>query len=216
MKKLLLCAAVIAASFATVNAQENFKFGIVGGLNVSTIRQGGEAAELANSLYKSKVGYHVGVRTEFGLSKAVNGLYLDASALLSVKGVKAEFLGTVTHNAAYLEIPIHAGYKYAITDNFSVFGSFGPYVGFGLFGKTKASFLDETISYDTFKGEDSIIKRFDWGLGLNAGVEINNKIRVGVGYDLGLANISKPIEGEDADDAPLRNRNFTVSVAYMF
>lgn len=31
------------------------------------------------------------------------------------------------------------GYKYAINDNFAIFGNFGPYFAVGLFGKMKAT-----------------------------------------------------------------------------
>ncbi len=34
-------------------------------------------------------------------------------------------------------MPVRVGYKYAVNDDFSLFGSVGPYMAVGLFGKAK-------------------------------------------------------------------------------
>ncbi len=223
MKKILLLVAIVATSVMSVNAQENLKWGVVAGMNLSKMSATG---------LDSKLGYHVGVRAELGLPQVANGLYLDASALLSAKGAKMDFgdLGSQKINANYLEIPIHIGYKYAVNDNFSVFGSFGPYFSYGLFGKTKVEELDyddeyelmkTSSKYDTF-GNDGL-KRFDCGLGLNVGVEIKKTYRVAIGYDFGLTETykSKFDAGEENYEefdfgSGAKNRNLTISVAYMF
>ena len=224
MKKILLFIAVMAMGLGSINAQDNLKWGVVAGMNVSKLSTAG----LGN-----KIGYHVGARAELGLSQVANGLYLDAAALISAKGAKTDAgdLGGINVNATYLEIPIHVGYKYAVSDNFNVFGSFGPYVGIGLFGKTKVDELDYDSShelvntsykYNTF-GDG--YKRFDMGLGFNVGVEIQQKYRISLGYDFGFlkTNDSNFEEGdEDFEEMEIdlasgaKNRNLTISVAYMF
>ncbi len=85
------------------------------------------------------------------------------------------------------------GYKYAINDNFAIFGNFGPYFAVGLFGKMKATgyLIDEveglTSIHDSAKVFGSnAMKRFDFGLGLKAGVEFFQKYQVSIGYDWGL------------------------------
>lgn len=207
----------------SVNAQDNLKWGVVAGMNVSKMSTAG---------LDNKIGYHVGVRAELGLPQVANGLYLDAAALISAKGAKTDAgdLGGINVNATYLEIPIHVGYKYAVNDNFNVFGSFGPYVGIGLFGKTKVDELDYDSShelvntsykYNTF-GDG--YKRFDMGLGLNVGVEIQQKYRISLGYDFGLLKAFDAASENNGDDEEMeinlasgaKNRNLTISVAYMF
>lgn len=223
MKKILLFAFVMAMGLGSVNAQDNLKWGVVAGMNVSKLSTAG----LGN-----KIGYHVGARAELGLPQVANGLYLDAAALLSAKGAKTDAgdLGGINVNATYLEIPIHVGYKYAINENFNVFGSFGPYVGIGLFGKTKVDELDyngshelvnTSYKYNTF-GDG--YKRFDMGLGLNVGVEIQQKYRISLGYDFGLLKAFDAASENNGDDEEMeinlasgaKNRNLTISVAYMF
>ena len=223
MKKILLFIAVMAMGLGSVNAQDNLKWGVVAGMNVSKMSTAG---------LDNKIGYHVGVRAELGLPQVANGLYLDAAALISAKGAKTDAgdLGGINVNATYLEIPIHVGYKYAVNDNFNVFGSFGPYVGIGLFGKTKVDELDYDSShelvntsykYNTF-GDG--YKRFDMGLGLNVGVEIQQKYRISLGYDFGLLKAFDAASENNGDDEEMeinlasgaKNRNLTISVAYMF
>lgn len=223
MKKISLLVAALAVSFMSINAQESLKWGVVAGMNVSKMSATG---------LDSKIGYHVGVRAELGLPQVANGLYLDAAALLSSKGAKTDMgdLGNQKISANYLEIPIHIGYKYAVNDNFSVFGSFGPYFGYGLFGKTKVEELDydddyelikTSSKYDTF-GNDGL-KRFDCGLGFNIGVELKKTYRVSLGYDFGLTETYKSkfdAGDENYEELDLgsgaKNRNLTISVAYMF
>ncbi len=91
------------------------------------------------------------------------------AALLSLKGTQINGNdASLKFNPYYLEIPIHMGYKYAINDNFAIFGNFGPYFAVGLFGKMKATgyLIDEveglTSIHDSAKVFGSnAMKRFD-------------------------------------------------------
>ena len=74
------------------------------------------------------------------MPQIAQGVYLDMAALLSLKGTQINGNdASLKFNPYYLEIPIHMGYKYAINDNFAIFGNFGPYFAVGLFGKMKAT-----------------------------------------------------------------------------
>ena len=138
------------------------------------------------------------------------------AALLSLKG--AQINGndaSLKFNPYYLEIPIHMGYKYAINDNFAIFGNFGPYFAVGLFGKMKATgyLIDEveglTSIHDSAKVfGNNAMKRFDFGLGLKAGVEFFQKYQVSIGYDWGLL--------DNIEDSGNKNRNLMLSVGYFF
>lgn len=86
----------------------------------------------------------------------------------------------------------------------------------GLFGKAKlkvdgdiadiAELGDNSMSEDIF-GDDGL-KRFDFGLGLKAGVEFNKKYQVAISYDFGLVEVAK--------DLGMKNRNLMISLGYMF
>ena len=46
-------------------------------------------------------------------------------------------LASIKFNPYYLEVPVRVGYKYAVNDDFSLFGSVGPYMAVGLVWKSK-------------------------------------------------------------------------------
>ncbi|MFS2703189.1 outer membrane beta-barrel protein, partial [Bacteroides xylanisolvens] len=133
MKKALLLFALVAISVVSINAQDNLKWGVMAGMNVSKYTITG---------FDSRIGFHAGVKAEVGLSQDANGsgAYMDFAALLTLKGAKVDggSLASITFNPYYLEVPVRVGYKYAVNDDFSLFGSVGPYIAVGLFGKAKA------------------------------------------------------------------------------
>ena len=70
-----------------------------------------------------------------------------------------------------------------------VFGSFGPYFGVGIFGTSKGTDDGVSSKPDVFSSDG--LKRFDFGLGLRAGVAMFDNYRIYVGYDWGLVDVSK-------------------------
>jgi hypothetical protein len=211
MKKLF----VIIVSFvfcAAASAQQKTRWGVVIGMNSS---------ELTSSWsFDSRIGFHLGVKAEIGLPQVTQGAYLETAMLLSLKGEKTstDFDGdeAIKVNPYYLEIPVHIGYRYALNKNFNLFGSFGPYFAYGLFGKIKADVIGPKgngyeVKTDAFGS--NTMKHFDFGLGGRIGAEFNNKIQLSVGYDYGL---TKPFSSDNASVYGKYNRNLSISVAYMY
>ncbi|MEF8804945.1 MULTISPECIES: porin family protein [Bacteroides] len=209
MKKVLLFFVLVAMSVVSVNAQDNLKWGVMAGMNVSKYTITG---------FDSRIGFHAGVKAELGLSQEASGAYMDFAALLTLKGAKIDggSIASIKFNPYYLEVPVHVGYKYAVNDDFALFGNVGPYIAVGLFGKVKAK-VDGNIadlgelgtnsaSEDIF-GDDGL-KRFDFGLGLKAGVEFSKKYQLAISYDFGLVEVAK--------DLGMKNRNLMISLGYMF
>lgn len=203
MKKILVLFALLMTGVMGIHAQEGLKWGAMAGMNSSKFSTDG---------FDSKVGFHVGIKAEKDLPQIAQGVYLDMAALLSLKGTQINGNdASLKFNPYYLEIPIHMGYKYAINDNFAIFGNFGPYFAVGLFGKMKATgyLIDEveglTSIHDSAKVFGSnAMKRFDFGLGLKAGVEFFQKYQVSIGYDWGLL--------DNIEDSGNKNRNLMLSV----
>ena len=209
MKKVLLLIAMLTVSLASINAQGNLRWGATVGMNSSNFSITG---------FDSKVGFHAGVKAEVGLPQFSDGLYLDMGALLTLKGAKVDGGSAATNkfNPYYLEIPVHLGYKYAVNEDFAIFGNAGPYVAIGLFGKAKlkGDWIDGIM--DEYGGDDNstnvfgddAMKRFDFGLGLKAGVEFNQKFQISIGYDWGLI--------ENIKDSGNKNRNLMISLGCFF
>lgn len=207
MKKILVLFALLMTGVMGIHAQEGLKWGAMAGMNFSKFSSDG---------FDSKVGFHVGIKAEKDLSQIAQGVYLDMAALLSLKGAQASAGGaSLKINPYYLEIPIHMGYKHAVAENISLFANFGPYFAVGLFGKMKET--DYSIDavggftniYDSASAFGSnALKRFDFGLGLKAGIEFCQKYQLSIGYDWGLI--------DNIENGSNKNRNLMLSLGYCF
>lgn len=219
MKKLFVLVACAVLSLGAF-AQNKLSWEVEAGMNLAKMNVTG---------YDSRVGFHAGIRGKYELSSLTDGLYANAGAFLSLKGASVDWgdLASSKCNAYYLEVPVHLGYQYAVNDNFSVFGEFGPYFAYGLFGNTSASSMDFEDGESTSESHSTFdeLKRFDFGLGLRVGVEIRQRYTFSVGYDMGLANIwDKGYWSDDDYDydeeiyAPgsVKNRNLTITLGYKF
>lgn len=138
-------------------------------------------------------------------------------------------------NKYMLELPILIGYKLELHKGISIFASGGGYIGYGLFGKYKGTLMEVAISAPEYpiteypslgempntsyevkftEGSQNVYgspnneKRFDWGLGVKAGVELFERLQISASYDWGMNKLySETSEGN--------NRNFMVSCAFM-
>lgn len=210
MRKLLPLLSFALLLSATVSAQ-GIRYGITGGMNVGNYAIESESSSFTSD---SRIGFRAGFRMEIGAPFIYDGFYFLGEVLLSSKGSKLttsieDTRVSMTSRPYYLEIPLHIGYHYAFKNSsFGIFGSFGPYFGVGLFGTDKVTVGEVSSKPDTFSSDN--MKRFDFGLGLRAGVSMFEHYRIYVGYDWGLVNIA-----QDSEDK-VNNRNFYVGAAYMF
>lgn len=196
--KSLLVAVVAILAVTSLNAQENkLTFGVKAGMNLSNFT--GDAD------MDAKIGFNAGVTMDYAIT---NEMYVLTGLELNSKGAKQSLEGDkVTMNLLYLQLPVHFGYKLQVAEATKLVFHAGPYVGFGVAGKSSATVDGEKVKEDSFGDEG--FKRFDFGLGLGVGAEFG-KIGVGLGYDFGLLNII------DANGASVKNGNFYVSVGYKF
>ena len=164
---------------------ETPRFEGVVGLNFSTLDKSG---------IKFRPGFHVGFRASYDIPQVTQGFYVNAATLVSFRGFKID---SISFNPFYLDIPIHAGYKYDMDERFALFIEAGPYFGIGLFGKAAGQNL--------FSDEVGF-KRMDIGLGLRGGTTLNQKLSISLGSDFGFIKVS--------DDIPFKPRNIYVSVGY--
>ncbi len=190
MKKFaLLLLAMVLATGMSMNAQKKLQWEAVIGMNVAKVDVSGTS---------SRIGIHVGARLNLQLpSVDQSGFFANAAALLSLKGYEA---GGQKLNPTYLEIPIHAGYLYRVSDDVAIFGDAGPYLAFGLFGKSGGMGVFSDTGWHW--------NNFDMGLGFRAGLEFKRHFTLSVGYDFGLVNV--------IDNTSMKNRNFMMTLGYKF
>lgn len=202
MKSLSLSICIILFS-AAIHAQSPIRYGVTSGINFSKYL----SADLNYS-----TGYQIGVSTELGLPSIHRNMYINSTLLLTQKGGKSNDLDNLKINACYLELPIHIGIKQKLSGKFTLFEEAGPYLAWGLSGKTKAD------SYSSYSGEQdgykyntfskSGLKRWDFGLGLKVGTEYMNHVRLAWGMDFGLMEVTK--------SSNAKNFNTYFAASYLF
>lgn len=218
--KTCLVAIALLIGINTYAQDKPITFGVKAGVNLSNF--GGDGADGMDA----KIGFNVGLTVDYALTQ---DLYLLTGLEFTMKGGKDEgsismvdptygsisFTGKENDNPMYLQIPIHLGYKLAVTDGTKIVFRAGPYVAYGIGGKTKlegkfikdGTTIDLDDDYDFF-GKD-MAKRFDFGLGLGVGAEFG-KIGATLGYDFGLVNIAP------SDLAKIKNMNAYLTLGYKF
>lgn len=227
-KNKIILLSVISLFALNITAQHRpLTFGIKAGTNLSNL--GGDGMDGSDA----KFGYNFGITVDYSIT---DNFFLASGIEFTNKGAKSELSESLssgdlvydfklkqTATANYLQLPIHAGYKFNISKAIKLNFHAGPYFAFGIAGKTKtklsgndlgkALVMDEAGEYnpeiDTFS--DDALKRFDLGLGLGAGIEYE-AFNVGLGYDFGLLNVSHT-EGDDYD---IRTQNAYLAIGYKF
>ncbi|MBF4485576.1 porin family protein [Flavobacterium sp. CSZ] len=202
MKKVLLSAVAVMA-FMSVSAQET-RFGVKAGANLSTFTGDVDDA-------KSLVGFHVGGFAEIKLS---DKFAIQPEILFSTQGSKQEgsdLFGSYENkvNVSYLNIPVMA--KYYVAEKFSL--EAGPQIGFLLSAKSK---YEETVDGEKYSEDIDVKDGFesiDFGVNFGAGYDFTENLSVGLRYNLGLSNINK---NEEGDNAKVKNSVFSLSVGYKF
>ena len=99
---------------------------------------------------KALPGFTMGVGMDYGFTENWS---LQSGLMITSKGFKVKEMGEkITVRPIYLDIPILAAYKFAISDNAKFVVNAGPYMAIGLGGKAKWDDVDAKLFDD--KGKD--------------------------------------------------------------
>lgn len=115
----------------------------------------------------------------------------------------------------YLQLPILARFNWKIGEDIKLHIAAGPYFAYGIAGKYEATIMDMSekgfsTTYDSFNPfKNTSYKRFDWGLALNAGIEVK-RFAFNIAYDMGLGKQYK------YDDVGLKYHTVSFTVGYSF
>ena len=155
-----------------------------------------------------KIGFNVGVGMEYQFSDMWS---IQPSLMISQKGGKYDEDGeTVKFNPMYLEIPVLAAARFAVTDNQNVVVKAGPYFAFGVAGKVKVG--DEKGDFFGDGDDQYGGKRFDCGIGVGVAYEIG-KFFVGLDGEFGFTNV---VDFKSDNVSNPKNMNFSIGVGYKF
>jgi hypothetical protein len=247
MKKflaLIFFTLVTIVTFAQSNSKlENkeiarISYVVKSGLNLSNMLvKDDENTYSTNCKWKS--GFHLGITAEFPITETV---VFETGLLLSTKGFKFNVTDTLydeppgygyeygeayqsqgkicdskrSLNLLYLVIPLTAK-TYFNVGRTRLFGALGPYIGYGLSGKSKSKNTingqteSQEVDVNWGSGDNDDAKRLDFGLSADIGMEIRT-IQIGLSYNLGLANIS----ADTFFGQKINNRALGLSIGYKF
>ena len=204
MKRILIAMAVcLACCFTTAQAQ--FKFGLKGGLNVSSVRLNSSVFDGSN-----RAGFHVGPTLEFTLPLGWLGLEISAlydTYKVAMEGVD-EFNNPTKSSSTlrYVDVPLNVNAGFGLGSFAKIFISTGPQIAFSL-GDSKI--LD--YKYDL---KNSL---FSWNAGLN--VRLFKHYQVGYTYNVGIGNTAE-LSVTDVNplklSEKLKNSTHKITLSYYF
>lgn len=191
MKPFLLAAALFLS--VAISAQVPVSLGVKAGANLSNFSKGGLDA---------RFGFNAGLTADINFAPS---MYVLTGLEFTMKGAKYKEGGAkITHSPMYLQLPIHFGYKLEVMPGTNLVFRAGPYMAYGIAGKSKmegAGIFD--YDRDFFSGGT---KKFEVGLGGGVGAEFG-KIGVTLGYDHALTKVW---------DSGAKNHNAYLSLGYKF
>lgn len=209
MKKLTILLLLFFFSVGASFSANPIRYGVEGGVSFSRNK---------SFDFKFITSFRVGGNIEYAIPMSAVSEFLFSSGLLfTEKGGRINDLRKITMSAYYLQVPLNIGFRQRLTSDFKLVEEFGPYLAYGLFGKTKISeFIDDAgkvfpqDNFNTF----SRYKRFDAGLGLKLGIEYNEMIRLSWGMDIGFLKTAKDIK--DYPDTTGENFSTYISLGFFF
>lgn len=193
MKKVALFFVVAACMMFSQTANSQIRFGIRGGLNLSS-------PSLDGVNYTDKSSYN-GFNVGPTLEAMFGPIGVEGSLLYSKKGISFDLLGT-SHDISvnYLEIPLNLKLKFGLP-GLKIYGVAGPYFSYGFKGN-----VSNLVSVD--------FSKWDVGGNVGAGVELLKFIQVGVGYSFGFSDNTLSIAGITAGN--YKNGVFSVNAGLYF
>ena len=202
MKKILTIAVLFAALMTAVPAKSEVKFGLKGGLNLTSMRFDSSVADKSN-----QAGFFIGPTVKFTLP--IVGLGIDASALYDERKSK---VGSNSGNEMSIkeqsiQIPVNVRYGIGLGSTASIYFFAGPQFGFNVGDKT----IDSAVADWTFKSSNI-------SANVGAGLMLLNHLQVSFNYNFALGKTgeftAKAIPNAFKEDAKMNA--WQIGVAYFF
>ena len=198
MKKVTGLVLIILMAFIAVPAKSQLKFGVKGGLNISSVHLNSDILKADNV-----TGFQIGPMIETTIP--LIGVGLDAAILYSQKGmdVKSE-TGTSTNvKTDYIDVPVNLKWKFGLPIIKGYLAA-GPYIGFRVGGDKFWEIPGSVVGQVK-------AKNFSAGLNFGAGVELISHLQVGINYGLGLTDNYSA----EKYDLNAKNRGWSVTAAIL-
>ena len=198
MRKFTIVFSFLILSCVTFSFAQDIKIGPRVGINLAnyTESEGGTS-------FDPRFGLQYGVLAEANLIEYIS---VQSGLMISGKGFRLQESQAIGNdeitvetavNPVYLEIPVNGVFRYE-TGESALFGTVGPYFGFGVSGKSRLDINGEKSDDKLEFGEKNQPNSVDVGFGLGGGVELpinGSPLQLGVNYAIGITNASDGSNG---------------------
>ena len=211
MKKILSLVFLVAAMMFATSANAQVKFGLKGGLNVTSMSFSEDVFDASN-----KTGFFVGPRVKFTVP--IVGLSFDAAALYDQKEADVKYadtdgeLGKVNVKQQSINIPVNVRYGFGLSSLANAFVFAGPQWGINVGDKSFK--WNETSSYS--------LKKSNFSVNVGAGVTLLSHLQISANYNIACgksadASLVKAAEAlTNAGKDKSRNNSWQIALGYWF
>lgn len=210
MKKVLSIVFLVAAMLFAANANAQIKFGLQGGLNVTSMSFSEEVFDASN-----KTGFFVGPMVK--VTVPIVGLSFDAAALYDQKEADVKYaaegeLGKVNVKQQSINIPVNVRYGFGLSSLANIFLFAGPQWGINVGDKNFK--WNETSSYS--------LKKSNFSVNVGAGVTLLKHLQVSANYNIACgksadASLSKALDAAaNAGKDKSHNNSWQIALGYWF
>ncbi|MQN81793.1 porin family protein [Prevotella copri] len=210
MKKVLSIVFLVAAMLFASNANAQIKFGLKGGLNVTSMSFSEDVFDASN-----KTGFFVGPMVK--VTVPIVGLSFDAAALYDQKEADVKYaaegeLGKVNVKQQSINIPVNVRYGFGLSSLANIFLFAGPQWGINVGDKNFK--WNETSSYS--------LKKSNFSVNVGAGVTLLNHLQVSANYNIACgksadASLSKALDAAaNAGKDKSHNNSWQIALGYWF
>lgn len=211
MKKVLSIVFLVAAMLFAANANAQIKFGLKGGLNVTSMSFSEEVFDASN-----KTGFFVGPMVK--VTVPIVGLSFDAAALYDQKEADVKYTGTegelgkVNVKQQSINIPVNVRYGFGLSSLANIFLFAGPQWGINVGDKNFK--WNESSRYS--------LKKSNFSVNVGAGVTLLNHLQVSANYNIACgksadASLSKALDAAaNAGKDKSHNNSWQIALGYWF
>ncbi len=211
MKKILSLVFLVAAMMFATSANAQVKFGLKGGLNVTSMSFSEDVFDASN-----KTGFFVGPMVK--VTVPIVGLSFDAAALYDQKEADVKYTGTdgelgkTTVRQKSINIPVNVRYGFGLSSLANAFLFAGPQWGINVGDKNFE--WNKTSSYS--------LKKSNFSVNVGAGVTLLSHLQISANYNIACgksadASLVKTAEAlTNAGKDKSRNNSWQIALGYWF
>lgn len=207
MKKIFTTLLVAAALMMGITAKAQVKFGVKGGVNVTSMSFNNSVFDASN-----RTGFFIGPTVKIQLPLV--GLGIDASALYDQREAKVKvdnYTTNQTLRCQAINVPINLRYGWGLSSLANVFLFAGPQFGFNV-GKKNQDLIENT----TWS-----VKNSNFSVNVGAGFTVLSHLQISANYnivcgktsDASLQNVGEQIVNKEARS---RANAWQIALAYYF